>query len=309
MRIATMGGMLALALSAGCSIQRVAVDRIGDALAQGGSAYGADEDPDLVRDATPFALKSLEALLAESPGHKGLLLAACSGFTQYAHAFIQDEADYIEAADPAQAAHLRGRAKKLYLRARGYGLRGLEAALPGFAAQLRRDPAAALARAGRDQVPLLYYTGAAWASAFALDLSDSALATDQTVIEQLMRRALVLDPGWDGAAVPEFFIAWEAAHALSGGSVAAARGHFQEVVRRTNGLRASAYVTLAESVALQAQDRAEFQALLRSALAVDPDAVPSQRVANLVAQRRARWLLGRTSELFNEPEDAKETGS
>lgn len=305
MRLLETAPLLCLALATGCSIRRVAVDRIGDAVAGGSGVYASDDDPDLVRDATPFALMTLEGLLKESPAHKGLLLAACSGFTQYAHAFLQDEADYSEAKDPARAAELRARAKKLYLRARGYGLRGLDAFLPGFRDQLRGTPDAALARAGREQVPLLYYTAAAWAAAFALDVSDSSLSVDQTLIEKLIRRALELDGAWDGGAPHEFFIAWEAGHAQAGGSAARARSHFQEVVRLSGGLRASAYVTFAESVALEAQDRAGFEALLAEALRVDPDRDPAHRTAIRVAQRRARWLQGRTGELFNDSEEKK----
>ncbi len=296
---------LCLILLTGCSIKRVAVDRIGDALARGAGVYASDDDPELVRDATPFALKSLEALLQERPAHPGLLYAACSGFTQYAHAFLQDEADYVEAKDPARAAELRVRAKGLYLRARGYGLRGLEAALPGFGAQLRAAPDATLARAGREQAPLLYFTAASWASAFALDISDSTLAVDQTLMEKLIRRALALDPEWDGGAAHEFLVAWEAAHAQAGGSAARARAHFQEAVRISGGLRASAYVTFAESVALEAQDRPAFTALLGDALRVDPGRDPAHATAIRVAQRRARWLLGRTGELFNDPEETQ----
>ena len=55
---------------------------------------------------------------------------------------------------------------------------------------------------------------------------------------------------------------------------------------------------LAEAVAVQKQDRAEFQALLNRALAINPDAAPQWRLQNLVAQRRARWLLSRSTELF-----------
>jgi predicted anti-sigma-YlaC factor YlaD len=289
-------------LLCGCSIQRVVVDRVGDALSKGSGGYGSDEDPELVRDASPFALKAVEGLLSESPNNKGLLLAACSGFTQYGHAFVQDEADYIEAKDLDRATAMRARARKLYLRAREYGLRGLEAALPGFRTQLKADPGPALARVGKEQLAILYYTGASWAAAFALDVADPALAADQTLIEQIMRRALVLDPAWDGGAAHEFFVAWEAGHALSGGSVARARGHFQAAVRLSNGMRASAYVTLAEAVPLQSQDAAEFTALLNTALAIDPGKDPSHRQAILAAQRRARWLLSRRAELFNEPE-------
>jgi predicted anti-sigma-YlaC factor YlaD len=57
---------------------------------------------------------------------------------------------------------------------------------------------------------------------------------------------------------------------------------------------------MAESVAVAEQDPVEFQKLLGQALAIDADAVPEQRLANLIAQKRARWLLSRADELFIE---------
>ena len=48
------------------------------------------------------------------------------------------------------------------------------------------------------------------------------------------------------------------------------------------------------------QDRAQFEALLNQALGVDVNARPDWRLANLVMQRRARWLLSRTDELIVE---------
>jgi hypothetical protein len=80
-----MRGIIVAALilsSAGCSVKRIAVNKLGDALSSGGSSYESDDDPDLVADALPFSLKLIESLLAESPQHKGLLLAAASGFTE-----------------------------------------------------------------------------------------------------------------------------------------------------------------------------------------------------------------------------------
>ena len=85
-----------------------------------------------------------------------------------------------------------------------------------------------------------------------------------------------------------------------GGSPDEARRHFEKAVELSGGTRASPYVTLAEGLMVGEQDRARFEVLLRSALAVDPDAVPSERLANLLAQRRARLLLERTEELFLE---------
>ena len=38
--------------------------------------------------------------------------------------------------------------------------------------------------------------------------------------------------------------------------------------------------------------------MLERAIAVDPDRQPRDRLATLVAQRRARWLLGRIDDLI-----------
>ena len=71
-----------LLLTDGCSIKRMAINKIGNALASGGSTYETDDDLELVGDALPFGLKLIESLLAESPRHRGLLLAASSGFKE-----------------------------------------------------------------------------------------------------------------------------------------------------------------------------------------------------------------------------------
>ncbi|MEP0774150.1 MAG: hypothetical protein HRF46_07285, partial [Acidobacteriota bacterium] len=78
----------------------------------------------------------------------------------------------------------------------------------------------------------------------------------------------------------------------------AARRHFQRAVELSRGHRAAPFVALAEAVCVAEQNRAEFEALLHRALAVDLEAAPDQRLANQVAQRRARWLLARADDLF-----------
>ncbi len=72
----------------GCSINKIAVNKIGNALAKGGDTYASDDDPELVKAATPFTLKLMESLLSQSPRHRGLLLGTSSGFTQFAYAFV-----------------------------------------------------------------------------------------------------------------------------------------------------------------------------------------------------------------------------
>lgn len=298
-RVAMALAMTGALLAGGCSLRRMAVNALGDALAGGTSGWASDEDLELIRDATPFALKTIESVLAESPRHRGLLLAAASGFTQYAYAFVQGEADFFEDEDLARATALRARAVRLYLRARTYGLRGLEVGHPGLAERLLGDPAGALAPTRREDVALLYWTAAAWGAAIALAKDNSELAADLPVVEALARRALALDEGFSEGAIHDFFIAFEGGRpAAAGGSAERARRHFQRAVELSRGQRAAPFVTLAEAVCVAEQNRAEFEALLHRALAVDLEAAPGQRLANQVAQRRARWLLARADDLF-----------
>ncbi|MBI5015507.1 MAG: TRAP transporter TatT component family protein [Deltaproteobacteria bacterium] len=285
----------------GCSPKRLAVDALGDALAGGGAAYARDNDPELIRDALPFALKTMEGLLEESPSHLGLLLAGASGFTQYAYAFLDQEADYREDSDLEGATALRRRALGLYRRATEYGLRGLEAAAPGFRTGLRSDAPAALGRLVPAQVPLLYWTAASWGAAISLAKHDPELSADLSLTAALMERALALDEGFGLGAAHDFFIAYDGGRpAAAGGSAERARRHLERALVLAKGQRAAPLVTFAETVSVGTQNRLEFTRLLGEALAVDVDAAPDQRLANLLSQRRARWLLGRADQLFLE---------
>ena len=290
---------LALALS-GCSPRMMAINTLGNALSEGASNFASDDDPELVRGAVPFALKTIEGLIEQSPTHRGLLTAAASGFTQYGYAFVQVEADYIEAQDLDRATAMRTRAKKLYLRARDYGLRSFEVEFPGFRDRLRTDPDAALARTTKQHVPQMYYTAAAWAAAFAIDKTDSRLSVDQSTIETLMQRAIALDESWDMGSLHDFFITWEGGRASVGGSLEKARQHFDRSVALSAGQRVLPFVTYAEVVSVGTQNKKEFQDFLTQALQVDINKAPSQKLANIVGQRRATWLLSRVDELFVE---------
>jgi predicted anti-sigma-YlaC factor YlaD len=289
-----------VALLPACSVRKMAVDRLGDALAESGSTFASDNDPDLVGDAVPFGLKTMESLLAESPEHEGLLLATCSGFVQYAYGWVQLKADYIEEESLAEATRQRERARRLYLRALDYGLRGLEVRHPGLRAELSLDPVAALAKAKRDDVPLLYWTAASWAGAMALKINDSEVSADQPIVDALARRALALDPTWERGAIHEFLVSWESGRASIGGSAEKALAHYEEALRLSRGLKASPFVTYAEAIAVAEQNRAAFIQALKNALAVDASEPNDYRLVNILMHERARWLMDRVDWYFIE---------
>jgi predicted anti-sigma-YlaC factor YlaD len=290
---------LVVTASTSCSFRTMAVNRLGDALAGGGTTWSSDDDPDLIGEALPFSLKLMESLLAESPAHRGLLLATASGFTQYSYGWVQQEAEFAEDDDFETAEYLRQRARRLYLRARDYGLRGLEVRYPGIGGELRMNAPAAAARLRRDDVPLAYWTAASWALAISLSKDQPALLADLPAVEALIDRAVVLDESWESGALHSFLISYESARAgVAGDPAERARTHFERAVELSRGMMASPYVSYAEAVAIPAGDLEAFQRLTDAALAVDVDAAPEWRLQNTIAQRRAEWLRSRLDRLF-----------
>jgi predicted anti-sigma-YlaC factor YlaD len=291
--------VVAAALSGCGMVQRKAVGMVANTLASSGDVFTRDDDPELVGQAIPFGLKLYESLLDSAPKNENLLIATCSNFTQYGVAFVETEALVLgEASHHDEVAHLNARALKLYLRAKGYCLRAMEVRFPGITPNLVKDPAAALKAAKKEDVPLLYWTAASWGSAIAQGLDKPDLVIDLPVVRALAERALALDETWNKGALHEMFIALDSQSEALGGSVERARAHFTRAVELQKGASPGPYVALAIGVAEPAQDRAEFESLLKQALAIDPEKDPSTRLVALVEQRRAQALLDHIDTLF-----------
>jgi predicted anti-sigma-YlaC factor YlaD len=292
-------GLILLFLAPGCSVRKLAVNKLADALSSSGGGFASDDDPELVRGAVPFSLKLMESILAETPSHTGLLTASASGFTQYAFAFVQQDADELEARDLAAAEALRARAKRLYVRARNHGLKGLESRHAGFEKALRASPAEAVRKAVKADVPLLYWTAAAWGSAISLSKDNPALVAEVPVVEALIDRALELDEAFDEGALHAFLVTYEMSRTkVAGDPAERSRRHLNRALELSGGRQAGPLVSFAEAVTIQKQDVKEFEALLKRALAIDADADPAHRLVNLIMQRRARWLLAQKDDLF-----------
>ena len=288
-----------LLATAGCSVNKFAINKLGDALANPGTTWAADDDPELIQSAAPFSLKLIESLLESSPRHEGLLLAAASGFTQYSYAFVQQRADFVEDSNLTRASALRLRARRLDLRARDYGLRGLDVRHAGFSTRLRQNPKATVREATAKDVPFLYWTAAALGAAISISKDNPELVADQPIVEALIDRALELDESFNGGAIHTFLITYESARqGVTDDPAVRSKRHFDRAVEITRGQAASPYVSYAEAVSLPKENRAEFESLLKQALAIDPNAKPEWRLENTIMQQRARWLLSRVPDLF-----------
>lgn len=289
-------------VSSGCSVRSLAIRTLGKALGDMGAVYASDDDPELVGQALPFALKTIEGLLAEAPDNQRLLLAACQGFTQYAYAFVEVEAERVELAevDHREAERLRARALGLYLRARGYCLHALDLVAPGVEARLIRGTDDALAGVGDAHLELLFWTSAAWGAAISVALDQPEIVVDLPAVRTLLLRVLAIDPDWGRGLVQEAMMTLESLPAAMGGSRERAQDHYARALRLAAEQRAGTFVAWAKRVAVEDQDRALYERLLRRALEVELAALPDERLANRINQQRAELLLKHTDVFFFE---------
>jgi predicted anti-sigma-YlaC factor YlaD len=297
-----VAGICCLALLLpGCSmIKTMAIKTVADSLSQGTSSFATDDDPELIKEAVPFGLKTFEGMLDDLPRHRPLLRSVAAGFTSYAAAFIQPEIRGLESTDLDRAREQKVRARRMFIRARDYGVRAIEVTHPGIGQSLMQDPVAALAKTQKKDVPDLYWTAAAWGSAISLGKDQMSLVADVPIVDALIHRALALDEAWDAGSLTEFMIAFESRGDAQGGSLDRARTYFSRTMELARGKRISPLVSLAENVSITTQNRAEFDTLLDEALAFDCDKYPETRLVNLLAQTRARQLKALAGSLFLE---------
>ena len=267
------------------------------------AVYLSEEDPELVRAALPFLLKTIESIIDADPEHRDALAFANTGFLLYATAFLQHDAALAEWEDYELTRDLNNRALRMYLRARDFGIRAVELEHPGMSARLVREPSAAVTAFEVDDVEALYYLGGAWMLGISLGLDQPALVADLPTARALLDRAIELDEDYNRGSLHAALITLESVGEALGGSYVKAREHFERAVELSEGLDAGPYVAMALGVSVAEENRQEFVDLLETAVAIDLEEEPSNRLLNTLAQQQARLLLRHTDDLFFAPLD------
>ena len=301
---ALCGILSILVFANACSIRKLALNQVANALTgnTSGTVFTGDNDPELVGDALPFAIKMYESLLAANPRHQGLRLQTGSLYIMYANAFLQTPASMLSEAEYKEREFTYARAKNLYLRGRDIILACLEDKYPGLRANLhKRNFARALARATRKDAPLLYWAGAGWLGAYAIDPFDMDLGVTLSAAAALIEKAFQLDPGFAAGALHEFYILYYGSlPEYMGGNLRKARDHFHEALAVSGGKSTTPYLSLATAVTIKEQNLAEFREMLGKALQIDAEATSENRLVNVLNQRKARWLLEHADDFFLE---------
>ncbi len=282
-----------------CSPRTYLINRVGNSFGSAGDIYLTENDPQLVREAFPFNLKAIELLIQQAPDNAGLLTAAASSFTMYGYAFILEDADRLAVEDINTSRKIYDRAKNLLLRGYDYGLRSLDSQIPGIADEFSNDPASAVRQMGEEQIEAMYWSAAALAGSIVASQGNPALLIELPKVGFLLERILEIKPDWNNGAVYSVMLKYELSRPdAKANAEEVAWDYFHKALDLTGGTDCSLYVSAAEAFSIRNQDRDEFVRYLNQALEFDVDSVPERRLSNLLAQDRAKWLLGRIDELF-----------
>ncbi|GHU65246.1 hypothetical protein FACS189447_03840 [Spirochaetia bacterium] len=299
-----------LPLFSACSINKMVMNKVSDALTGSGSSdvFTGDSDPQLVGDAIPFAIKMYESLLAQNPEHLGLLTTTGSLFVMYANAFVQGPADMMGLDQFDEREAQKERAKKLYIRGTEILYRALDKKYPGDKKTPKFSEATVengtlapiLKKMKKDDVALLYWSVAGGLSAYAIDVFDFDLGVRIPEMTAMITRAYELDPDFNNGAIDEFYILfYSALPEMLGGNKELAEAHYKKALEKTKGQSAGTYVSYAQSVCVPAQDYDTFKLNLEKALEVDADVDPANRLVNIINQRKARYMLDEAYNYFS----------
>jgi predicted anti-sigma-YlaC factor YlaD len=252
-----------------------------------------EEDLGLAREASAFYLKFSESLLKSVPDNLPLSVSVSAGYTQYAYAFVQFEADRLESRDAKAAQKLRDRARLLYLRAHRHAMLALERMSPGFARKLASPIQAEWPELLADQVEISYWAAASWGGLIALSKDDPDTVADFPLAMRLATLVWKKQPEFGAGSIAGLMGTFESAR--PGGTASKAGFYFDRAIALSEGKSASSYVAKAEGFALPAGDRASFEELLRKAISIS---ALERNLTNSAMRERAMWLLDSADDLF-----------
>jgi hypothetical protein len=314
-----------LALVAGCpsTIQHMAAGTTAQILAKAQPSLQMESDYELASRAIPGALKTIEGFYVadEQPVLRGIL---SEGYCQYATAFVEDEWELAKfAKNIDEVENQNERASKMFTRCMNYALVDMPG---GFEKDLFGTPDQATKRInsiGLDHRTPLMWVGLGLGGMINHNLTRVEMLSYLPIVKVILERVVAIDTAQRGQidgtkhvpcdssctthlALPHIALGlvYSAASKQFGGDPDRAKAEFETALRITadaqhpDGKMMLARVLLAYRVGMMTNDRKLFHDNLVKVLETDPAIWPEQRLANEVAQRRARRYLSHEKDLF-----------
>lgn len=291
----------------GCSVQKFTIGKLTEALSSGDNkAITSEDDPELVRESLPFTIKMYESLISRDSSNDKLLLSTAKILCLYSQAFILFPSDTLADSQGEQKKMMAKRAKKLFLRARDYSLKGLEIRHHGISKLIKQgDINTAMAITSPADTSYLYWCAAGWLGAIISDRSDLGLAFTVKKPAAMINKVLEYNECFEYGAAHESMCSFYSALPKSlGGDEIKATQHFSAAIKCSDGHKSSPYLAMA-SLYVKKGNRDKYKELLLMALGIDPDSDLRFRLINTIYRQRATHLLSNIERLFpnNQPQD------
>jgi hypothetical protein len=245
-------------------------------------------DLKMVREGMPAYLMLMDGMVEALPGNEQLLINTAQAYSSFASVFVEEK-------DPEYATWLYSKARMYAIRA--LRARGLPDPLQSHVDALKED----LNGLGKKDVPYLFWAATSWGSWIKLNLNSMEALAELPKVELIMKKVLELDEGFYYGGPHLFMGIWFASRPkLAGGDLLKAQQHFRTALKFGQGKFLMAYVYYANYYARQALDKDLFVSTLQTVLDTPANISPELTLLNTVAKEKAKDLLSRQEEYFDE---------
>ncbi|MFB0505322.1 MAG: TRAP transporter TatT component family protein [Thermodesulfobacteriota bacterium] len=279
--------LLSLPFSSACiPIKAGRVAAVGSILEDVARSSSKQSDISVIREGTPAYLMLIDGLIEAYPQNEELLVAGAEAYSSYAAIIMEED---------------REKAKRLYLKAKQYGLRALskrqrfKELLPKHVDQFRT----CLADFTKKDVPALFWTASSWGNWISLTTDSVEAMAEIPKVLCLMERVMELDEGFYYGGPHLFMAVYHVSRPKAyGGDPERARRHFEKAFELSQGKFLIAYVLYAKYYARQTFDRELFVSTLERVLDTSADSVPELTLLNTIAKEQAKGLLEQVNDYF-----------
>ena len=154
----------------------------------------------------------------------------------------------------------------------------------------------------KDNIYELYYLAASLGGAIKTSQGDPKELINFPKIGELLKKAIKIDPKWNNGALQSAMMSYTASRMdISREAMKdTVNGYFQKARDYSNSLDASIFVSYAELIHKPDQNKADFIKTLEKSLLINAEKNSNFRISNIIAQRRAKWLLSNLEDYFIE---------
>ena len=248
-------------------------------------------DFEVARTSVYASLGTLEGLHRLSPDNAEGLFLLTKGWAGAGTSFIEDEWETAEdAGNETMAEYHRTRARAAYTRAVHYGVERLEQKADGFE-RARRNPEVMkrwLAAFEKEDVPSLFWTGYAWIARVGVSKDIPQLVRELGIGVAMIERVVELDETYEHGLAHVILGTFHAR--MPTAELDKAQQHFERAFQINQGRLLITKVQYARTLYCWKKDKSNYEKLLQEVIdAGDP--LPTERLSNMISQRRAQRLL------------------